>query len=110
MTRFALAFAAALALSRPALAAPEHAPTPAPEASPTVLMLPAKTIVALRQYLGTRPYDETAALISSMEGCAQVQIPVGGVIRSSGQCPEVSAALRAKDAAKPAPAPADEKK
>lgn len=101
MNRLALALVAALALSSAALAAPEPAPAPGSDAPPAVLMLPMKTVVALRQYLGARPHDETSALISAIQECAQVQIPIGGVIRSNGQCPEVTAAQQARDAAKP---------
>ncbi len=110
MTRSALALATAVALSSAALAAPEPAPDPGSASSPAVLMLPTKTINVLFQYLVDRPYKETAALISAIQVCADVQIPVGGVIRSNGQCPEVAAALQARDAAKPAPTAPVEKK
>lgn len=108
MSRTLIAAIALASIAGPSLAEP--APTSAPASAPAALLLPVKTIMALRQYLGTRPYDETAGLVAALEACAQVQIPVNGAIRSSGQCPDVTAALRAKDATKPAPTPTDEKK
>ncbi|WP_288581686.1 hypothetical protein [uncultured Methylobacterium sp.] len=92
--------AAALALALtvgPSLAAPEPAPAPAPAAAPAVLILPVKYVVALRQYLGARPYDETAGLIVALEACASAQAQGGSSGRSVAQCPEVAAALQARE-------------
>lgn len=102
MSRTALAALALALMAGPSLAAPEAAPAPAVD--PTVMLLPVKSVLALRQYLGGRPYDETARLIAGIEACAQVQMSAEGAARPAGACPEVEAALQARKPAGPSEA------
>ena len=81
-----------LLLAAPAFAQP--APTP-PQEPPKNLELPTDLVVAIRQYLATKPYGEVSEYISLLAACAAVQVPQNGMIRDSGQCPAASAAIRA---------------
>lgn len=64
--------------------------------APTTLELPADFVGSVRVYLGTRPYDEVANAIAIIEACKAVQIPQDGKIMDRGQCPAVSATIKAR--------------
>jgi hypothetical protein len=85
------------------LAPPALAQT-AEKTYPTI-ELPSDLVMRLRQYLGGRPYDEVQFAVEMISDCVAIQIPKNGVIRDNGQCPAVSAAIRAR-AAVPTAAPA----
>jgi hypothetical protein len=95
-----------------ALSVTQALATPDQPSAPATIMLPTYVVSGMRQYLGGRPYDETAGLIATIERCWRAQVPVNGVTRSGGECPEVAAALRAREdgrpkAGSPPQAPAD---
>jgi len=61
---------------------------------PPTVELPTDLVVKLRQFLGTLPHDQVAALITGIETCVSVQVPQNGVIADHGQCPAVSKAIQ----------------
>jgi len=89
--------AAALLAPLPALA--QTAATPA---APSVFLMPASVLGAVRQYLGGRPHDEVAGLIGALEACASLQIPGKEPKTAPAECRPVTEALaeQAKDKAR----------
>lgn len=64
--------------------------------APTTLLLPTELVAGLRQYLGTRPYDEVNQMVNGLINCIRVQVPdAHGVITDRGECPAVSTAVAA---------------
>lgn len=57
---------------------------------PATILLPSNVVLALRQYLGARPFDETSKLIEAIEGCVQAQTPHNGSFVSHGECKAVT--------------------
>ena len=70
---------------------------PALAGEPSTIILPSSLVVAIGDYLRTKPYSEVSNIIDAMKECVQVQIPnAQGAIVSHGQCPVVTAAMQPK--------------
>lgn len=65
---------------------------------PKTLELPTPLVEAFRQYMSARPYNEVRDGLASLDACITAQVPQGGAIRDSGQCPAVSVSLAARRA------------
>lgn len=44
---------------------------------PSTVALPSNVVLAIRQYLGQKPYDEVSRLIQALEACVRAQMPGG---------------------------------
>jgi hypothetical protein len=70
---------------------------PALAKDPDTILMPSQFIVALRNYLIQRPYQEVAPLVSAIEECTRVQVPDdSGVTRSRGECRVVTDDMSAR--------------
>jgi len=58
--------------------------------------LPTSGLQQLRQYLGKRPHDEVAGLISMIEQCVKLQLSPGVATASADECTPVADQLRAE--------------
>jgi hypothetical protein len=71
-------------------------------APPTVEM-PSSVIVALQNFLLHPPVTsridpgDVLGFVETIQACVSVQVPVDGVIKDTGQCPAVSAAMHVRD-------------
>lgn len=64
---------------------------------PKTMLVETGVLAQVQAYLARRPYHEVAGLIAAVEGCLSLQVEQAGITRSSGQCSEVSEAIRRRD-------------
>jgi len=93
-TYFKMILLACAVLPLPIITAAHSQETVNP-AEPAVIVLPSSVVSGILVYLNSRPYQESARLIESVQHCLQDQLPDSrGITMVRGNCPDIAPVLQ----------------